>query len=339
MRLKNPPFIRVVVATAFSFGLLFLYQVVNIRLFSFDLLEEISGSLFADASRLERDTSMILFNTGALSSAEIESKIDGLLDLQPKVIGINLCQIDEQELSKFKRFEGNPKVVICNCDEDGAGGSSIRVESTQEITHFKADRPDYFEIKVSDAWHRLAERGNEFEMINFHSTMYDFYHMELNGRELSFAEPEFLRNKVFLVGYLGDRMGLRINDYDLGSSIYDLQASANIISMLRSGNFIEEISFVPRMVFMLIICLVNVAAIRFIQTKWFAVNIIIYIIILIFLSPAAFLLTMTLIQKNTYLKLDELPYLLFVSSVLAIILFYNQEHKSIIRRLHLYTGT
>jgi CHASE2 domain-containing sensor protein len=141
---------------------------------------------------------------------------------------------------------------------------------------------------------KFLQRGNEYEIINYRGNIVNF-DAEGNLIEGKFTvldieevmeenfEPEVIRNKVVLLGYLGetlnsttwkdDKYYTPINEQQVGRTqpdMYRVVGHANIVSMILNKETIDEVPtwFDPLVAFLL--CYINVALFSYINyTKGF----------------------------------------------------------------------
>lgn len=334
-------------AILLSIGIILLFRFVNINMFTLDLARTVSERRFIIFSLgLPIDPDVVILNIGKTPPDQIESEILRLLEYEPKIIGVNVCHLDRKQRESLKRLNQNKRVVICNCEESGKFISSIRIDANNKVTHFKADNSDYFEIRLSEAWKNLKQRGHDLERISYRAPMESFYQLDLAKSE-NFLSEESVRDKIFLVGYTGEYVTEDIFDFTnvritpmntyygeeyLVPDMYDLQISALIVSMIKEGRFVNEVNSFLRIAILFLFCLLNVAVISLIQTKWLVLNLFIYLIWFIILSVSGPALIVFLHEKNYYLQLNEITVLLIITSVSTIILNL-MERQNIVAKI------
>ena len=323
---------RYIITTLFSIGIILLYQLVNVNLFTIDFHKRVSNSLFKSLGlNIPVDTTVVICNTGKLQMDEFVSKIDTLVKREPKIIGINICDFDKVDRSAVNQFEGNKRILISNCGENTRGQLSRLIEEGNVVTHFRSNRPDYFEVLLSDSWDVLKSRGNEFELIHYRSPIRNFFQFEL--KDIESLDKAFFQGKVVLVGYIDDYVSDEIYNYqssritplneyygedEILPDMYDIQISANILSTIQNKQFINEVNPLLRVVIILLFCLLNVGLLTLIQTRWLAVNLVLHTLIFITLLASGPFLMIYLFSRGYFLQLNELTILLIITSIFTV---------------------
>lgn len=292
----------------FALFLIQLYHFYPIYFFSLDLPSKINGNLFTKLrTDPSRDESIVILNSGILTGEELKVKIDTLLKFNPKVVGINLCDIVQDASLLENAYSKRPEVVLGVCKNDDSQFAHA-VRDGNFVTEFKTDHPDYFEFKIADKSNFLREITNSRarSRINYYGTFNTFHHFDL--ADIDNLQPEFLDNKTVLIGYCGDHVSLMdtylapsqakpiqnhksaratpLNDqYEyakkdqyLYPDIYDIQISANIIRMINEQNFITEINGVVEQFFIIACALLLAFLITIIRTRWLLVDLFIYLV-------------------------------------------------------------
>lgn len=303
-----------------------LYHSIDIRLFNLDITKKVRLALFhLYNNNSKANESIVLLNIGRLNLKQLETKIDSLLKCYPRKIGVNLCHYDSGTESLIEHFREKRSVVIANCLEDQTKSLSRVVNDDNSVTHFKTDRKDYFEFKLD----LFENRGKDVERINFIDPHKGFYRWELSNVALV---PEYFQGKTVLIGYMGDYLtdsiyyfkNCRITpmnpDYggeELLPDMFDTEISAVLVSQFN-GRFIDEIEQLPRILLILLFCLLNVIGLTLAKTKWNTLNIIIAAILFILFSIISSFLVLFLFTKGYYLAFDELPLVLLITTMFTV---------------------
>jgi hypothetical protein len=195
-------------------------------------------SLFNAIGEPEMDSTVVILNIGNLKDSEIIEKIDSIILQKPKSIGLDLCNLSKDSLLQT-RYQRKPEVTILDCSDDSESGSSL-ISDDIDASRFKTDNPNYFEIRLSDSWNRLQERGNKSELINYKGVSNRFVTVDLKD-----AKSISLRNRIVLISYLAETIPPDAFDADLlKTGLYQIQYSAFIISTIVNDDFINESNFI-----------------------------------------------------------------------------------------------
>ncbi len=323
---------RYIITTLFTIGIILLYQLIHINLFTIDFPSRVTNKLFSTFyNNSAVDTEIVICNTGKLEIEEVVLKIDTLLRYEPKIIGVNLCDFDKNSIKAPARFADNKKVVTSSCVENNRGQLSRLIKDNNEVTHFKSGKPDYFEVLISDSWNVLKKRNNEHERIYYRGAAKHYYQFEL--KDIGSSPPENFRGKVILLGYVGDYVTDSIYDYKncritplnehygedyILPDMYDIQISANILSTIFEKQFINEINPFLRVIIILAFCFLNVGLITLVHTKWLVLNLFLAAIILILLMALGPFVIIYLFGKSYFLELNELTMVLIITTIFTV---------------------
>lgn len=133
---------RYLIAVVFAVGIILLYRVYPINFLRLDLPERVTHTLFsvfkADA---DVDDSIIIANSGTLAGAELKAQLDTLLTLNPRVVAIKLCDVDEGASLLSDAYANNSAVILATCSGSNEPLSRLVYEGNV-VTHFKTDKPD-----------------------------------------------------------------------------------------------------------------------------------------------------------------------------------------------------
>lgn len=315
----------VITAVLAASGVLILYLFININLFTIDINKRISNSLQNGLrNELPRDNEIILFNTGTLGIDDIKKQLDTLLSFNPSNLGINLCYIAERERQMI-----NPKrgLVICDCGTRSNDRSSIFINEDNSVTHFMTNSSQLFEIRLSQGWLDLVERKNDVERINFREPK-SYLEMELKNADG--FDPEFIQDKTVLVGFLGEQIAEDITDYNqthitprnpeygqkyISPDMYELEISANIISMIRGREFVNEVPRPIRILIMFLFAICTATICSLVKTRWIILNVMLYLVAFSFFLLTSGLLIVHAFDSGYFLELDELPLILIITII------------------------
>lgn len=330
---------RYLLTVIFAITVIGLYHFINIRLFNLDLTKRTKDALFVVRNVPPIDQTVVLFNIGKLEPGELQIKIDSLLITEPKKIGVNLCHFESIPKSLVKKYESDKRVVFTNCGDNGVGTLSQIIGDENTVTHFKTDKMDYFELQLTD----FKGRGNNIERINYGQRLdYPVNKGELTDSYFWF-NPEYLKDKTILLGYMGDYLNDSIyyyqncritplNQYYGESGIlpdmYDIDISANILRTINDNDFINEINQVVRVLIILAFSLLNVTILTFIKTKWTIANLIIATVLFILLTGTGSFLMVYMFDKGYFLEMDELPLILLITTAFTVILNISEKRAS-----------
>ncbi|NVO04162.1 MAG: CHASE2 domain-containing protein, partial [Bacteroidetes bacterium] len=266
------------------------------------------------------DTNIVLVNIGNLSRNEIAKEVEIINKYEPKVIGIdaffkkpkdesidsslesafskvkNLVLVSKliynQETNQFDtlqtslpRFNKYAKNGYANfiTGENNASDLTTREfypranvsDSTENI--FAAE---ILKIANPKAYEKLEKRNNEYEIINWRGNIERYYHLDVSDVFNPDQNLSFLKNKIVLMGYMGetmDKLSLEdiffspLNHTSAGRTfpdIYGIVIHANIISMISAEDYIFKS---PRWLNYLIAILIgyfNIALFMFITKKY-----------------------------------------------------------------------
>jgi CHASE2 domain-containing sensor protein len=314
----------------FSTVIILLYTQSNLLFFSFDLPGHTNNILFSSLNADHSvDENVTVCNMGTLESENLKRIIDTILSYQPRMVGINTCELDERYNDTFKEYSNNKKVLIGDCEPHSKSKLGRIIYETNTVTHFTSNDPDIFEIQLTNSWETLEERNNKKERIDFRNPDNHYFQVEL--RDFSSYSQEIFENRIILIGYIGDHMTREMtyfrssritpmNKHTEGQipDMYDTQISANIISTINEGTFINEVHPVLRIAIIFAFGLANVLLMTYIRTKWRAVNLLIYIILFLVLMALGPILIVLLFDENYYVELNELPVLLTIITIFTI---------------------
>ncbi len=116
-------------------------------------------------------------------------------------------------------------------------------------------------------------------------------------------------------------------DQELVPDMFDTEISAVLMSQFNSG-FIDEIEQLPRVLLILLFCLLNVGALTLVKTKRNVLNIIIAATLFILLSMVSSFLVLFVFTKGYYLAIDELPLVLLITTIFTVAMNIFEKRES-----------
>ena len=312
---------RLIILSIFTLTIIALYQFIDINLFTIDLPRRVNSELFKslrDDPGVE--TEIVLLDIEYVHLDTVKTFIELLESLEPKSIGVNLCNIEDKSEILDKYLSESKNIITCDCNKDSNKGTSRILTPKNEVTQFKTDKDSYFEIQLSDNLNGLKKRGNNKERINFRSAD-RYYRVPLS--EIENVNPEIIKDKIILVGFLRDSLVTPMNDWygrpgDIQGDMSDAQISANIISTINRNEFINEVNLLFRVLIVLTVSLVCTGLIRLVQTKYNLINIILGLVILIILNKLSSYIIVFAFSKNYFLELHEMTVVLIISAIASV---------------------
>jgi hypothetical protein len=312
---------RLIISAAFTLAIVTLYQFIDINLFTIDLPRRVSNELFrslrADPGV---DTEIVLFDIGYVHLDTVKTYIEILERLEPKSIGVNLCNVGEKSDVLDLYLKLNKKIITCGCTQNTNNGTSAIRTPDNEVTHFRSDKDSYFELQLSNQLDRLKGRGNNKERINFRGVD-QYYTLPLT--EIENVPQEIIKDKIILIGFLRDSVITPMNDWygipgETEGDMSDAQISANIISTINRNEFINEVHLAFRVLIILAVSLVCTGLIRLARTKYNVINVILGLCILIGLNSLSSYLIVLAFSKGYFLELHEMTVVLIISAIASI---------------------
>jgi hypothetical protein len=312
---------RLTISAAFTLTIIVLYQFIDINLFTIDLPRRVSSELFKslrDDPGVE--TEIVLLDIEYVHLDTVKTFIELLESLEPKSIGINLCNIEDKSELLDKYLSESKNIITCDCDKDSNKATSGILTPKNEVTQFKTDKDTYFEMQLSDNLNGTKKRGNNRERINFRGVD-RYFRAPLS--EIENVDAEIIKDKIILVGFLRDSLVTPMNDWygrpgDIQGDMSDAQISANIISTINRNEFINEVNVLFRVLIILTVSLVCTGLIRLVRTKYNVINITIGLVILIILNGLSSYIIVFAFSKNYFLELHEMTVVLIISAIASI---------------------
>src|SRR5215218_8762856 len=114
---------RLIISTAFTLTIIILYQFIDINLFTIDLPRRVNSELFKS---LRTDpgveTEIVLLDIEYVHLDTVKTFIELLESLEPKSIGVNLCNIKDKSELLDKYLSESKNIITCDCDKDSNKG-------------------------------------------------------------------------------------------------------------------------------------------------------------------------------------------------------------------------
>jgi hypothetical protein len=312
-------------------GVVLLYKTSPVRFFSIDLYRRINDHLFLTFRNAPRtNTEIIIFNISELPQEKIVPLVDILLTYSPKIVGINLCHLKKIDTNQFEKYSENSSIIIANCTEDLENSLSRKIETGNRVTHFNADRSDYYEFRLLEDIDIIKIRNNKTERINFTGSCSNGSFFCHNLISLDNLILDFLDGKILLLGYANSQYGEDISTFTnaritpmnkeygeeyIPPDMFDTEISANIIASVYNQNFLNEVTIYWKILILLFATLVQVTIINFLKTRWLLLNLTISIISFFLLNLVGSILIVYLFTINYYIELDEMTLLLIIVTV------------------------
>lgn len=312
---------RLTISTIFTLTIIVLYQFIDINLFTIDFPRRVSSELFKslrDDPGVE--TEIVLLDIEYVHLDTVKTFIELLESLEPKSIGVNLCNIEDKSELLDNYLSQNKNIITCDCSTSTNKGTSRITTPKNEVTHFRTDKDSYFELQLSNKSNGLKERGNDKERINFRGVD-RYYRFPLS--EIENVSPEIIKDKTILIGFLRDSLVTPMNYWygrpgEIQGDMSDAQISANIISTLDNGEFINEVKLLYRILIILTVSLICTGLIRLLRTKYNLINFILGLVILIILNGLSSYIIVYAFSKNYYLELNEMTVVTIISAIVSV---------------------
>lgn len=250
----------------------------------------------------------------------VKAYIEILETLEPKSIGINLCNIEDKSELLDNYLSQSKNIITCDCGVNSNSGTSRITTAQNVVTHFKADNDSYFELQLSNKQNGLKERRNNEERINFRGV--DRY-FSAPLSEIENIVPEMIKDKTILIGFLRDSLVTPMNYWygrpgEIQGDMSDAQISANIISTINRNEFINEVNLLLRVLIILTVSLICTGLIRLFRTKYNVINILLGLVILIILNGLSSYIIVFAFSKNYYPELNEMTVVLIISAIVSV---------------------
>ncbi|WP_258097331.1 CHASE2 domain-containing protein [Marinoscillum pacificum] len=325
---------------------------------------------------------IVMVNIGTMDRMGIAAILNGLQQAEPAVIGVDIMfygQHDPDSDMFLKEELSKPNVVVTSVlhDEeetpyiltshssfgdlnyayaDLVAGDSLN-STIREIMPFYDDGEYYAEAFTSkilemydpEAFKDLENRGNEIEIINYYGTYKQF--VDYEGEQIIYGEfdPETIKDKIVLLGYMGNFVGDASNLEDfkytplnhevVGKSIPDMHGltiHANILTMYMHRQYIDKMHTAASFFLDFIVCYVHVVLFMFLFVKmhlwyhlWakviqFLTAVVLIYILFYFYEMHHYLINATLILITVLISVD----VLYLYETLAVVAYKRFGWKS-----------
>ncbi len=264
------------------------------------------------------DTSIVLVNIGHLDRAKIAEQIQIIRKHRPRVIGFDGFfsnrrdsamdvmlkeQLNRNDLvmagylagknemdGKFEKIETSDPWFGCRtAGFVNLGGSN---PETSTVRYFSPG--EKFGDRTLEAWaveiakkynpkavNKLKERNNKREVINYLGNKNAFVCLEANEISDTLADLKILKDKIVLMGYMGESFGAPVNLEDIyytpmnralaGRSLPDMHGvviHANIIHMILKQTYINSMPVWLSIVLAFILCYFYIVFITWFNTRY-----------------------------------------------------------------------
>lgn len=185
--------------------------------------------------------------------------------------------------NSINKFRRHTKDGFANLPDDNKGGyRTIRDFRPYELV--KDSLVLALSSKISGLYNpqslaKLIDRGNRMEKINFRGNYNKFYYIDAIESLDPNADFSFIKDKIVLIGYMGPDFNTKtledvfftpLNERYAGKSfpdMYGIVIHANIISMILSGKYINNMPNWLSLLLAVIIGFLNVKMLLFIKSK------------------------------------------------------------------------
>jgi CHASE2 domain-containing sensor protein len=282
-------------------------------LYDFDVNDLIFSKFNYDKSA---DTNIVIVNIGYLNRPQLANLITKLKSYKPKVVGLDILFKDNKDpfgdaiLEEAIRKDGNTVIVnkLSGYDnkhqkydtiitsingfnneaysgyanlpsKDGSNYTTIRMfkpSSRFNDSTIFAFSSAIVKLYNMNAYNKLLSRNYDFETINYRGNADKFFYVDGTSPD-NLNNIEFIKNKIVLLGFLGDYPSNRIfedifytplNDNYAGKTypdMYGVVIHANIISMLLHQDYIDIFPAWIEILLAMVICYFNIVLLNFIK--------------------------------------------------------------------------
>lgn len=267
-------------------------------------------------SEKNADTNIVIVNIGYLNRPQLANLITKLKSYKPKVVGLDILFRESKEpigdsmledaikldgntvivnklsgynnkkqnydtlISSISRLNNNSFSGYANLpSKDGSNLTTIRM--FKPSSKFKDSTVNAFStsiVKTFDqySYNELLKRNNDFETINYRGNADKFFYIDGTNPD-NLNNLGFIKNKIVLLGFLGDYLTSRIfedifytplNDNYAGKTypdMYGVVIHANIISMILHRDYINNLPGWIEILLAMSICYFNIVLLNFIK--------------------------------------------------------------------------
>jgi len=335
---------RYVIALAAGLTLVAVYHFQDRPALDLELLRKLKDHLMIIVTNDPRDQKILLLNTGQLDVDRVAEKIDSLVMLNPKKIGVNYCHDFEGNIQLQKRLANNSKVVFCNC-APGKNESSRLVDRDNQVRYYRTDRQDFFESYLVDDWTRATRKSHQQEVIPYSSSVFfsgllkdidltaDFSSITLLVANLGdFDAPLITTMKTAEVNYPNARittLNKAFGEDYAQPDMHDIMISANIISAVNENKFITEVPDYLRVTIILLFLMLDVTLMILLRTKWLWLNVLLAGVYFLAINVGAGAIMVWIFQYDFFMSLDELSFVLLVVSVFMLVMDVIEKRRNV----------
>lgn len=283
----------------------------------------------------EIDTNIVLVNIAHLDRGLIAETVHLIAEADPSVIAFNICfdatKRTPYDSLLFSAFKKERNVVLihngenCKCSKHvHYGKEEYFIPQDGIVRSFSTDSSTLSSVIVrlhnQQLYEKLKNRRKKEELINYIGNYTHFLTLHAELITARVINVEAFKNKIVLLGYLGNQIPDAVNDQEdtystpmadaHSSKMYGTEISANILHTIIQGKYITIIPVLPCYGIYFIILVFNSVlgflAIRK-SRKLFAFILTILVLGESFL--AAFLM-ITLFGQNIILNIEDLPFII-----------------------------
>ncbi len=282
-------------------------------------ITDMAQSRFRDNDAIAIDTSIVLVNLSTLNRAGIADMVDKLNAAGPAVIGIDAMfrkpKSPDADSSLAQAFRRVPHLVLgCKIDYDDSVQAFDSVETQCDVFARCAERTGFYNVISDDdksfrtvrnfspkemvntdtvlnfaaavcqaydatSTMRLLSRNNSTEQIYFRGGTQDFYNLDAEQVLDSSADLSFIRNKIVLIGFIGERIDTvphsledvfftPLNSNYAGRAfpdMYGVVIHANVVSQILHRQYINEMPLWLALLLSFVMCVSTVACFNIIE--------------------------------------------------------------------------
>lgn len=324
-----------VLTVLFIGGLYSLKYFLKFSVSSIFNLPHQTQSMAFSLDKTEVDTNIVLVNIAHLDRGMIAQTVNLIAEAKPSVIAFNICfdatKRTPYDSLLFSAFKKERNVVLihngenCKCSNHvHYGKEEYFIPQDGVVRSFSTDSSTLSSVIVrlhnQQLYDKLKNRRKEEELINYIGNYTHFLTLHAELITAQVVGTEIFKNKIVLLGYLGNEIPDAANDQEdtystpladaHSSKMYGTEISANIIHTIIQGKYITIVPVLSCFgIYFLILVFNSVLgylAIR-ISQKFFAL--VLTILVLGESSFAAFLM-ITLLSQNIILDIEDLPFII-----------------------------
>lgn len=349
----NRKYKNILITTLLIFFTVLALDFLNLR-FLVNFHSFINDKAFTLKENAPIDTNIVLVNYGPLNRRNLARLIEKIAAAHPKVIGISAC------LDRNKKTP-NDSLLVATLNKHsnivlliGHDSScvftkgplythlSLIKDPDEVIRSFAIDSNAYFEEEIvrifnPQKYETLKMEHQAIEPINYSGNIDRFFALDEDQVMDGDFNEDLFKNKIVLVGFLGTTLSPEVRTLDAAvytplneklyhqkstPDMYTLVVSANIISMILKGDFIEKVPIFISLLIILCTIIFNLLIGSLILEKSFwAYGLFAITLTFIEIFAAGLLIVWLLNSQQQMLYLQILPIALILSFILFFIFF------------------